>query len=383
MSDRINGMNRKNPPAVSLVSLCLGLVLWALEGRAASGQHQEFLWVVTNRSATVYLLGSIHALRPLDYPLSAILDEAFAEARRVVFEIKYDELNSPLGLSYISSRSVYPNGETIQQHVSAETYQLLKNYQTETGASLNETHRPWYALALISNQEVKRLGYSDLLGVDRHYYDRAKAADKPILALETAAFQIDLLADVPAAEQENELRNLLSDRNGFGRGLNELVTTWKDGNLANLTQIIDKDRSQNPAAYARIFTDRNSRWLPQIEAWLKEETVTLVIVGAGHFVGDDSVVNLLRRKGHVVRQLPLLPTRLLGVARLGDGSAELNFDVIPGHHYAVESSEDFRNWKSVHEFVSSASTKSFLDVSARGQSHRVYRLKNLDEIVRP
>jgi len=359
------------------------LLIVALEAQAQSPRRQDFLWVVTNRNATVYLLGSIHALRPSDYPLPAALDLAFCDASRVVFEIKYDELNSPLGLSYVSSRSVYPNGESIQQHISPETYQLLKNYQLQTGANFSDSYRPWYALALISNQEIKRLGYNDLLGVDRHYYDRAKADRKPILALETLAFQIDLLADAPASQQEKELRELLADRGGFAQSLGELVATWTSGDLAGFARIVDRDRRASPEAHARIFTDRNNLWLPLIEAWLKEDQVTLAIVGAGHFVGDDGIVNLLRRKGYSVRQLPLLPTRLLTVTRAQDGATELSFDVITGHNYAIEASVDLLTWSVIHNFVSSATTRNFLDVSARSQAHRLYRLKNLDEIAAP
>lgn len=363
--------------------LHLALALLASGAQAQTPQHHEFLWVVTNRNATVYLLGSIHAVRQSDYPLSAVLDQAFADAGRVIFEIKYDELNSPLGLSYLSSRSIYPNGETLQQHVSAETYQLLKTYQSQTGLSLSDTYRPWFVQALISNLEIKRRGYADQLGVDRHYYDRAKAEGKPILALETAAFQIDLLADVPADQQESDLRQLLSDREAYGKGLDDLVGTWREGNLAGLAGIIERDRQANPEAYQRFFSDRNHRWLPQIETWLNEDKVTLVIVGAGHFVGVDGAVNLLRRKGYTVQQLPLLPTRVLGVRLQSDGAAELSFDVITGHNYAVEASTDVLTWQAIHNFISSVTTKSFLDPAARGQAHRLYRLKNLDEVAQP
>ncbi|MBI4661037.1 MAG: TraB/GumN family protein [Verrucomicrobia bacterium] len=355
------------------------LALLSCGTRSAQGfPHQEFLWSVANRNATVYLLGSIHALRPMDYPLAGVIDEAFNQADQVVFEVKYEELNSPFFSSYVTSRASYPRGETLQQHIAADTYQLLKAYKAETGLNLSDAFRPWYVTALIINLEVEPLGYVEALGVDRHYYDRAKAVGKPILALESAPLQIDLLADVPPAQQEKELRDTLLNRGEVGQGLSKLVAAWTSGNLAELTEIIQQEQTDNPETHARFFTDRNNRWVSQIETFLSLDQITLVIAGAGHFVGDDGVVNLLRRKGYIVQQLPLRPTRLLSPRRLDAGDAELTFELIAGHNYSLEASTNLLTWDSIWRFVSSDATKNYLDSSARGMPSRFYRLRNLD-----
>src|SRR3546814_6031334 len=44
---------------------------------------------------TVYLLGSFHLLKPDDYPLSSDVNDAFADAEAVVFEMPPEEMNSP------------------------------------------------------------------------------------------------------------------------------------------------------------------------------------------------------------------------------------------------------------------------------------------------
>jgi len=50
-------------------------------------------------------------------------------------------------------------------------------------------------------------------------------------------------------------------------------------------------------------TDRNQRWLPQIEALLKENQNSMVVVGALHLVGTGGLLELLRKHGYTVRQL--------------------------------------------------------------------------------
>ena len=46
-----------------------------------------------------------------------------------------------------------------------------------------------------------------------------------------------------------------------------------------------------------ILHDRHVKWLPQIEAMLNDGRTHVVIVGAAHMVGPDSVVAMLRAKG--------------------------------------------------------------------------------------
>mgnify|MGYP006146283647 FL=1 len=58
-----------------------------------------------------------------------------------------------------------------------------------------------------------------------------------------------------------------------------------------------------PALYARMLTDRNAAWVPQIEQLLRGADDVLVVVGAGHLVGEQSVVEMLRQRGHTVEQL--------------------------------------------------------------------------------
>jgi uncharacterized protein YbaP (TraB family) len=50
-------------------------------------------------------------------------------------------------------------------------------------------------------------------------------------------------------------------------------------------------------------TDRNQRWLPQIEQLLHGEGNCLVIVGALHLVGEGGLLELLRKDGFTPVQL--------------------------------------------------------------------------------
>ena len=49
-----------------------------------------------------------------------------------------------------------------------------------------------------------------------------------------------------------------------------------------------------------IQTDRNTKWIPQIEAYFDTPEIEYVLVGVSHLAGDDSVLVMLEELGYVV-----------------------------------------------------------------------------------
>ena len=58
-----------------------------------------------------------------------------------------------------------------------------------------------------------------------------------------------------------------------------------------------------PGVYESLVVQRNKAWADNISDLLQEEDDYLVIVGALHLVGKDSVISLLARRGHDPKQL--------------------------------------------------------------------------------
>jgi uncharacterized protein YbaP (TraB family) len=56
-----------------------------------------------------------------------------------------------------------------------------------------------------------------------------------------------------------------------------------------------------PEFFDRIVVERNLNWLPRIEKMLADpKDDYLVVTGALHMVGEQGLVELLRRKGYTV-----------------------------------------------------------------------------------
>jgi hypothetical protein len=66
---------------------------------------------------------------------------------------------------------------------------------------------------------------------------------------------------------------------------------------------MSEDFQNFPRLYHALVTDRNRRWMPQIERLLKADQNYLVIVGALHLVGDGGLLQLARADGLEPRPL--------------------------------------------------------------------------------
>jgi len=96
----------------------------------------------------------------------------------------------------------------------------------------------------------------------------------------------------------------IQDLAGLDVQLDQMRSAWRTGNLEQLdTTVLVEMREKYNAIYQELIVDRNRAWLPKIEALLDDPDTELVMVGAGHLAGPDSVLKLLEIAGYSVQQL--------------------------------------------------------------------------------
>jgi uncharacterized protein YbaP (TraB family) len=206
---------------------------------------KDLLWRVRSPTTTVYLLGSIHLLRASDHPLPASLNSAFGLAQRAVFESDLDEASSPELATYLLSKAAYPSGQTIRGALSATAYRKLRNFASSSGlpTMFFDPYRPWFASAVVNDLQAQAAGFQDALGVDRHFFDRAKARAVPILYLESSRGQVDAIAATPDAEWAGSLEEEID---GGAQETVELAAFWTAGDATNLARLLDEAATKRP-----------------------------------------------------------------------------------------------------------------------------------------
>ena len=265
---------------------------------------QSCLWSFQNGSHTIYLLGSIHVLKSDAYPLADAIEQAYAASQKVVFETDMNAMTDPVVAQKMMQLALYPEGQTLNQHLRADTLSKLKAKMTELGLPMQQFGRfkPWFIALTLAQLELQRLGFNPVYGIDMHFFGRSRNDQKETGFLEPIDFQINLLGKMDATNQDALLDQTLEEMNIITELAADMVTYWQSGDAENLYRLLNKSFENHPGLRSKLLIKRNRRWVSGIKALMRENKNVLVIVGAGHLVGPDSLLDLLRDKGLEVKQ---------------------------------------------------------------------------------
>ncbi len=262
------------------------------------------LWSIQTQSNNVYLLGSLHVLKQDSYPLAAAIESAFANSQRIVFETDIGAMQDPSMQGKMLALGMYPEGQNLFQNLAGNTRQQLKKKLSELGLPPEAFARfkPWFVALTLTTVELQRLGYNPLYGIDVYFFNKAKNGGKEIGFLEDPEYQINLLGNMTDTNQKDFLNQTLKDLELVSELAGDLVKNWKTGNADELHKLLHKSFKNYPDLNDRLLIQRNLKWVKEVEHAMGKNKNVLFVVGAGHLVGPESVVDLLRKKGYEVKQ---------------------------------------------------------------------------------
>jgi len=265
-------------------------------------QARPTLWHIQGEQGEVYLLGSVHVLPPNLQWRTPAIRKALSRADVYVFEVPQDqdamvELNT-----LIQTKGYLPGGESLRGQLHGDS---LADYDAAVQASglppaVVEHERPWLAGLQLMFAQISKMKYTADSGVDSVLMAKAAKEQRQMRYLESVAEQIALLVPDDHALEVQEFESGLKDLRDVASELEPMVAAWSNGDQARLDILINGDLDEFPEARKTLLDDRNRRWVPKIEAMLKEKHVFFVTVGAGHLTGAIGVPALLRQDGYTV-----------------------------------------------------------------------------------
>jgi uncharacterized protein YbaP (TraB family) len=302
-----------HPVATRLIRFVAVLLLlcesWLGTPAFAEQHGKHFLWKVSGHGQSAYLLGSIHFGNQDLYPFDAVINEAFASSDVLAVEANILAVD-PLEVARLTlAKGMYPDLENnLKTHISAGTWQLLSEKASRYGLPMEflQQQKPWLAAITLSTMAFKQAGYQEDLGIDYYFLQQAQEGGKPIVDLETFEFQLNLFEQFSAQEQEAFLLQTLQEIDLGKEYMDELAVAWKTGDSTTIDKLVNDTIEQNPQTariYKLLLVDRNTAMLAKIEAMMQQGQTPFVCVGAGHMVGPDGLVALLKAKGYQVGQL--------------------------------------------------------------------------------
>jgi len=286
----------------SLLLVSPALAQAQLKPWIAALQANPSLWHIKGEQGEVYLLGSVHVLPPdLNWHTPAI-QRGLSRSDVFVFEVPQDQTAMAELNALMQAKGFLPKGQTLRGQLHRAS---LPDYDAAVQASglpaaAVERERPWLAGLQMMFAQITKLKYAPDSGVDSVLMANAAKDGKQMRYLETIAEQFALLAPDDRTLEVQEFESGLKDLRNVADEIGPMIKAWSAGDQARLDKVINGDMDEFPQARKMLLDDRNRRWVPKIEAMLKEKHVFFITVGAGHLTGPVGVPALLRKAGYKV-----------------------------------------------------------------------------------
>ena len=267
----------------------------------AAPRDRGVLWRATRDGRTVYLFGTLHVGKPNWRKLGPLTSAALRASDVLALEV--DPNDPALIKAMADTRPPQPVPEALQARLTRAFERAC--LATEALATLH----PVLQATTLTVMEARWLGMDSSYAMEQVLSAQVRALGRRVVALESAATQIQAL--VP--EDEAEARTLLDqslqqleDRSAR-RVLARLAAAWDEGNLAGLEDFeswCECAGNDAERAFLRKLNDeRNPPLADGIESQHRQGRRVFAAVGALHMTGPQSLPILLAQRGFKVERV--------------------------------------------------------------------------------
>jgi len=268
---------------------------------AAPALAQPAFWVVKDDDSTIYLLGTIHLLKPETVWRTEKLDAAIAESTSLWLELPTTNAAAMQGeMMVLVSRYGLSPADRLSKKLTPDEVQTLDEAARLAGLSAGQldVFRPWFAALTISTAAMTRAGYDPASGVDSKIEGIFREREITPKGLETAEEQIKVFAGMTPEQELEYLRETMEEYHDAPTELDKMVEQWSTADIAGMeAMFVTEMKAEEPDLYAALLANRNANWVVKIEELLQGSGTTFIAVGAGHLIGPDSVIAMLDAKG--------------------------------------------------------------------------------------
>jgi len=291
--------------AAGLAALFLALVIAGCSQQADEPISEgPAIWEVEGAEGTVYLFGTFHLL-PNDLEWRNETINGALEATTVnVFELNALEIDQASAGQLMQQKGMQPGGYDYKGKLSEEEYAKLEEILSGFGLPMQaaQSMKPWLLSLTLSQLVMQKMGLNPQAGVDMTLMTEAQQAGESIEQLETLEEQINALSGVSEDVQLNMLRQSINEFERSEEMLTEMKSLWATGDVDGMDRVVLGQMREYDEVYQALIVKRNANWIPPIEQYIKSGDTVFIAVGAGHLVGEDSVIKMLEDKGYTVKR---------------------------------------------------------------------------------
>ena len=219
---------------------------------------------------------------------------------------KVDQLEAA---SWMIEHGTLPEGSSLRKAVGEERYRRLTAEAGRLGLPMETADRqtPWVIGLELLELQYMQLGFDPEQGVEQQLERRAQTDGKPTSGLETVTEQLGVFETLSPEDQARFLDLVVTEMRGVESETQSVVAAWRTGDARKLAALLGDEYKSFPTLYRTLVTDRNRRWLPQIEQLLKDKDNYLVVVGAPVVAGLVHALYITAIGGDFMHARLLLP----------------------------------------------------------------------------
>jgi len=284
------------------------LMFWEINGADSNG-----------KLSTIYVLGTIHVGDERLYPISQDIANAYGKADKIYGEISTEDWKMVVNKTAKRMEESMEEAKAIENErgfgwfetLSPEQQKYLEENINKAVLDSQKSNMPWVINSVVSETATVGAGLNANYAYDTHFITISNNLGIEMIGLDEIDVQIDIMSygdiDFQTKLLTDTLDELIKDKNAV---INETITlyeTYLTGDAEKLASCLfdemKEEIKENPGMegyYNALFVDRNTNWAETFSQLLYEGGVTFVFAGSGHFVGKDSVFEIMKEKGDLI-----------------------------------------------------------------------------------
>lgn len=285
-------------------------IIFVVVALAASiSANAQLLWKVSGNGVKgeSYLFGT-HHLCPVSI-LDSVkgFDQAIAGVDAIYGEMDMSKMADPEVQQTIIAHAIAPADSLLTDLFSKEQLDSLGNVLGKySGGMLTVEQVNQLKPAMINTQiaSLKSMAFFPEFAMqeqlDSEIQNRGRELGKRIGYFETLDFQLSMLLDYPISEQVDDLLECVRTDDEAMEKVKDLSAAYISRDIDRITEVVFSDSSEiDEKARKRIIDDRNSKWIEDLKDRMPEESI-LVAVGAAHLIGENGLIEQLKKAGYTV-----------------------------------------------------------------------------------
>ena len=287
---------------MNLFKLCCSFFLLsscnAQQKLKVNKDENTMLWQISGKEIkqTSFLFGTFHLMCKDDISFSSQLKAAVTNTNVVYLEMDMDDPSIMLsGLKLMSMK----DGAKLQDLYKPEEYAKISSYFKDSlhmPIGMLQTVKPFFLAAMLY---PKMMPCKAVSGVEEELMKFAKMQKKEIKGLETMEFQAAVFDSIPYKEQAKELLKSIDSIASYQKYFVKMMSVYKQQQLSSMEGLLKDTEFGMEDHQDLLLNDRNKNWVKQLKNMLPNQSV-FVAVGAGHLVGKQGLINLLKKEGYTL-----------------------------------------------------------------------------------